>query len=258
MKYLRQRALDGEILCGVFCSLGSPVTVEIAGLAGFDWLLIDLEHGAGSEETVYHQLVAADTTSASPFVRIAANEPPRFKRVLDSGAMGVMVPWVSTVEQAQAAVSAIRYPGKGIRGVAKSHRGTRFGRDFEDYFPNAAGNLTLVVQIETVEGAANAADIAAVDGVDVLFVGPLDLSVSLGSPGDFESRTFKQTVAGVAKAARNAGKAAGILLQREDQLKPHFDLGFNFVALNSDLGLVISGMKQIAGAMAAAKASSSP
>jgi 4-hydroxy-2-oxoheptanedioate aldolase len=114
--------LAREWLAGTFLNLGSPMTVEIAGLAGFDWVLIDHEHGPGGEDTLLHQLHAASATPAFPVVRIAQNETPRFKRVLDMGALGVMVPYVSTAAETRAAVSAMRYPPHGVRGVEKGHR----------------------------------------------------------------------------------------------------------------------------------------
>jgi len=114
--------LAGEWVCGTFLNLGSAMTVEIAGLARFDWLLIDHEHGPGGEDTLLHQLHAASATPAFPIVRIAMNETPRFKRVLDMGALGVMVPYVSSAAEAKAAVQAMRYPPHGIRGVAKINR----------------------------------------------------------------------------------------------------------------------------------------
>jgi 4-hydroxy-2-oxoheptanedioate aldolase len=147
----RNRVLAREWLAGTFLNLGSPMTVEIAGLAGFDWILIDHEHGPGGEDTLLHQLHAASATPAFPVVRIAQNETPRFKRVLDMGALGVMVPYVSTAAETRAAVQAMRYPPHGIRGVAKFNRGAGFGADFEEYYAHAHERLLTVIQIETTE-----------------------------------------------------------------------------------------------------------
>ena len=117
MRFLRKRVLAGEVLAGTFCNLGSPITTEIAGRAGFDWLLLDLEHGAGDQSELMHQLQAAGAADTPALVRIAWNEPWRFKRVLDAGAAGVMVPWVSTPEEARAAAQATRYFPDGVRGA---------------------------------------------------------------------------------------------------------------------------------------------
>src|ERR1041384_4061742 len=150
----RKRVLAREWLCGTFLNLGSPISVEIAGLAGFDWLLIDHEHGPGGQDTLLHQLHAAAATPTCPVVRIAWNETPRFKRALDMGAFGIMVPYERQAEEARAAVAAMRYPPHGIRGVAKFNRGAGFGGDFEEYYAHAHERLRPCIQIETAHGVA--------------------------------------------------------------------------------------------------------
>jgi 4-hydroxy-2-oxoheptanedioate aldolase len=230
----RRRVLAREWLAGTFLNLGSPVTVEIAGLAGFDWLLIDHEHGPGGEDTLLHQLHAASATPAFPVVRIAANEAPRFKRVLDMGALGVMVPYVSTAAEAQGAVAAMRYPPHGIRGVAKFNRGAGFGGDFEEYYLHAHERLLGVIQIETPEAVKNIDAIAAVEGADVLFVGPTDLSYNMGIRDQLESALFVETLKRVSDAAAKHGKAAGILVQSGAMVQRVRELGYSFVALGSD------------------------
>lgn len=243
---IRQRVLNRELLTGTFLNLGSSLTVEMAGNSGFDWLLIDVEHGAGSHSNLLPQLQAAGATPAAPIVRIENNDPPRFKRVLDLGASGIMVPYVSSVEEAEHAVSAMRYPPRGIRGVAKLNRGSAFGAEFENYFTHSHEMLTTVVQIETVE-ALNCIDgIAAVDGVDVLFVGPIDLTVNMGIREQFDHPDFIAAKKKVTDAAQKAGKAAGILLLNPEQVEPALEQGFTFVALGSDGGLVGAGMRQLA------------
>lgn len=248
MKYLRERALAGETLAGTWLSLGSSVTAEMAGKAGFDWALVDLEHGVGDHESLLHQLQALDATPAAGIVRVAWNEPPRFKRALDLGASGIMVPYVNTAQEASLAASAMRFPPRGIRGVARSNRAAAFGSEFDDYFARASENLLTVVQIETVEAVENAGAIAAVDGVDVLFIGPLDLSVSLGIPQQSGHPDFLAALARVVAACKGAGKAAGILLPSTERLSAMQEMGFTFVAVGTDGGLVMTGMRQIAAA----------
>ena len=250
MRYLRERVLAGELLAGTFCNIGSHITTEMAGNAGFDWLLLDLEHGAGDQSELVHQLQAATAADTPALVRIAWNEPWRFKRVLDSGAAGVMVPWVSTVEEAQAAATAMRYFPHGVRGAATLIRANGFGRERDEYLETANDGLLTVVQIETRQAVENAAAIAAVDGVDVLFVGPFDLSIGLGIGGRFDHPEFLAALQQVVAGARGAGKAAGILLQRPDQVAATIERGFSFIALGSDGGLVSSGMAQLAAAFA--------
>lgn len=238
----RKRVLAREWLGGTFLNIGSPVTVEIAGLAGFDWLLIDHEHGPGGEDTMLHQLQAAAATPAFPIVRIAVNETARFKRVLDMGALGVMVPYVSTVAETRAAVSAMRYPPHGVRGVAKFNRGAGFGGDFEEYYAHAHERLVTVIQIETVEAIKNIDEIAAVDGADVLFVGPTDLSYNMGIRDQLESAQFTEALKKVSDAAKKHGKAAGILVHNNALVPKVRDLGYTFTALGSDGGAVRNGL----------------
>lgn len=238
----RRRVLAREWLTGTFLNLGSPMTVEIAGLAGFDWVLIDHEHGPGGEDTLLHQLHAASATPTFPVVRIAQNETPRFKRVLDMGALGVMVPYVSTAAEAQAAVLAMRYPPHGIRGVAKFNRGAGFGGDFEEYYAHAHERLVAVIQIETIEAVRNIEAIAAVDGADVLFVGPTDLSYNMGIRDQLESEAFTAALKAVSGAAQKHGKAAGILVHNAALVPKVRELGYTFVALGSDGGAVRAGL----------------
>lgn len=247
----RKRVLAREWLAGTFINLGSPVTVEIAGLAGFDWLLLDHEHGPGGEDTLLHQLQAASATPAFALVRIAWNDPVRFKRALDMGAMGIMVPYVNTPAEAQAAVSAMRYPPRGIRGVAKMNRGAGFGGDFDEYYKTSHERLLTVIQIESIEAVNNADAIAALDGVDVLFVGPADLSYNMGIPDQLDAPQFVEALKKVGDAACKHGKAAGILVQSAALFPKLRELGYSFMALGSDGGAVRSGLIALANALKA-------
>ena len=254
MKYLRQRALNGEVLAGAWLNLGSSLTAEMAGRAGFDWALIDLEHGVGDQVSLLHQLQALEATPAAGIVRIAWNEAPRFKRALDLGPSGIMVPYISTAAEARQAAEAMRYPPEGVRGVARSPRAAGFGQEFDTYFAEANANLLTIVQIETAEAVENAEEIAAVEGVDVLFIGPLDLSVSLGIPQQPAHPDFRAALNRVVAAARQAGKAAGILIPAAEQISPTVADGFTFIAVGSDGGLVAGGMRNIATAFAGYRA----
>jgi 4-hydroxy-2-oxoheptanedioate aldolase len=238
----RRRVLAREWTCGTFLNLGSPMTVEIAGLAGFDFLVIDHEHGPGGEDTLLHQLHAVASTPAFPIVRVAMNEAPRFKRVLDAGAFGVMVPYVNSGAEAAAAVSAMRYPPHGVRGVAKFNRGAGFGADFKDYYRHAHERLVAVVQIETPQALSNIDEIASVEGADVLFVGPTDLSYNLGIPDELNHPRFVEALGRVSESARRHGKAGGILVHDPALVATCRDAGYTFVALGSDGGLVRTGM----------------
>lgn len=243
MTFLHDRVATGERLFGTWCNLGSSITVEMAGIAGFDWVLLDLEHGVGDQESLIAQVQAATAAATTPIVRIAWNDPVRFKRVLDLGVSGVMVPYVQTADEAYAAVRAMRYPPDGVRGVASLTRATGFGTAFADYFDRANHDLLTIVQIETPTALANVEEIAAVDGVDVLFIGPLDLSTAMGIQGQYSNPHFLDAVDAVTNAARSNGKASGTLVLSPDTLAPMIERGMTFVAMGSDGGLVAAGMR---------------
>ena len=248
MKWIRQRVLKRELVIGTWLNLGSSLTAEIAASAGFDWVVIDMEHGAGDHESMVHQVQAVSATPAAPLVRVAWNEAPRFKRVLDLGVSGVVVPCVADGEEAKQAVSAMRYPPQGIRGVASLNRACDFGREFQAYFARANDELLTVVQVETEGSVERANEIAAVDGVDVLFIGPMDLSTSMGIVLQYDHPRFKAALARVSEACRRAGKAAGILLGRPEQVPDTIAAGFTFVGLGSDGGVMAEGMARLAAA----------
>jgi 4-hydroxy-2-oxoheptanedioate aldolase len=250
VNYIRKRVLSGEPMFGIWAGLGSSLTVEMIGAAGFDWICIDCEHGTGDYSELITQMQAASIGKAAPVVRVAWNEAPRFKRVLDLGAAGVVVPYVNTPDEAELAAKAMRYPPAGIRGVAKFNRACGFAQDFDEYFTQANDNLLTVVQIETAEALRNASDIAAVDGVDVLFIGPLDLSVNLGIRQQFVHREFLDAVSRVTRACGMHSKAAGILVPDPDYLEDWIAEGFTFLGVGSDGGILAKGLRDRASACA--------
>ncbi|MEW6671991.1 MAG: aldolase/citrate lyase family protein [Thermodesulfobacteriota bacterium] len=245
MKFIRERVLRRELMFGAGAQLGSSLTVEMIGAAGFDWTWIDCEHGAGDHSELISQIQAASLGSAPPVVRIAWNEAPRFKRVLDLGASGIMVPYVNNPAEARLAAQSMRYQPEGIRGVAQSPRACGFGRNFDDYYAKANDNLLTVVQIETQEAVDNAREIAAVPGVDVLFVGPFDLSVNMEIIKNFDHPKFVAALESVSEACKQHGKAAGILTPRLDYLSPWIEMGYTFFVVGSDSGCVANGFGQI-------------
>lgn len=241
MQWINRDKLRTEMLAGTFLNLGSATAVEIAANVGFDWLLIDLEHGSGALADLRSMLLACRGAQVAPIVRIRSVDPDTVKFVMDSGAAGIMFPFVSCVEEARRAVDCMKYPPQGSRGVAGIIRATDYGRSWSEYFKEANARGLVVVQIETSAAVEAAAAIAAVEGVDVLFVGPLDLSVSLGCPGDFSPPHFVEALQKVVAAAESHGKASGIL-SRPEFVAQHKALGFKFMALGSDAGAVLSGL----------------
>lgn len=245
----RQRVLAAETLVGTFLNLGSPVTTEMCGRAGFDWLLIDLEHGAGNEAGMLAELQAGATTAAVPLVRVEQGERMRIARTLDLGAPGIMVPRVESAEFAAEMVGYMRYPPAGVRGTALMTRGASFGEVTHDGLSAVHDRLVGIMQIESPRAVAAAPAIAAVDGVDVLFVGPTDLSHAMGIPGRVDEPAFHEAVAAVGRAARDAGKACGVLLWNPGQYQRYADLGYTFLAIGSDAAYVSAGANAALSAM---------
>ncbi len=243
VSWIRRRILDGERLGGAWLSLGSPIAAEIAGGVGFDWLLFDLEHGTSEFSDLLHQLQAVAAFPVGSIVRVAAIDAAGFKRVLDLGPQGLMVPNVRNAEEATRCVRFARVPPLGTRGAASSTRASGYGMGYESYLREVNGNLAIMAQIESAAGVENAAEIAAVDGIDVLFVGPTDLSIDLGTEADRPRGRFREAVQAIAHAALRNGKAAGVLVRNEEQARDYLELGFTVIALGSDRGLIASGMR---------------
>jgi 4-hydroxy-2-oxoheptanedioate aldolase len=242
MKWVRDEVLSGKFFGGAWLSLGSAVAAEIAGQAGFDWLLLDMEHGCGDYGDLMRQIQALGSSTSRAIVRVPIAEASVFKRVLDMGPAGLMIPNVTSPEMARHVVDIARIWPKGSRGLAQTTRASGYGASYEDYRASVNDGLLLVGQIESQEAIEKIDDIASVDGIDVLFVGPLDLSTDLGT--DNESPEFLEAITRVADAARNHGKAAGVLVRNNRQANDYQARGYTFIAMGSDRGLIISGMKK--------------
>jgi 2-keto-3-deoxy-L-rhamnonate aldolase RhmA len=243
MTDIRARALAGETLLGAFLDLNSPLSAEICGRAGYDWLIIDLEHGAATEADLLPLLLAVGVTPAAALVRPQSGERLRIGRALDLGAAGVMVPRLDTAGQVREAVGYLRYPPAGVRGVALRTRGAGMGTRGHGQV-GEVNELTLgIIQIESASAVAEVDAIAAIDGVDVLFVGPTDLSHSLGVPGRFDDPTYLAALDTVLAACSKHGKSPGILLYDPAVIARHVALGFRFIGLGSDGSFVSAGVK---------------
>ncbi len=233
----RQRLLASERLVGCWLSLGSPITTEVLGVAGFDWLLLDAEHAPNDVLSLIPQLMALKDSTSAPVVRPPSNEPVVIKRLLDAGFHNFLVPFVESAEQARQAVAATRYPPAGIRGVSVSQRSNRYG-SVPDYFKIVNEHIAVIVQIENRSGVAAAAEIAAIEGVDCLFVGPSDLAAAFGHLGNPNHPEVQEAIQQVQAAARAAGKPAGILAPAEADARRYLGAGLSFVAVGSDLGVL--------------------
>lgn len=234
---LIERVRHGDYLRGTFLNLGSSLVAEVCALSGFDWLLVDLEHGAGGEEGLLGQLLAGAAHGVAVIARTESPERIRVGHLLDLGVQGVMFPRLETPDEVRTAVSHLWYPPRGDRGIAGYNRARQFGGDGRTIDEVNEG-IVAIVQVESVSALENLDEIAAVGGVDVLFVGPADLSAALGVPGQLDHPLFHDALDRVIAAAAKNGVVAGILVGDPAQVGAYRDRGFRFVAVGSDSSLL--------------------
>jgi 4-hydroxy-2-oxoheptanedioate aldolase len=238
---LRRRVMAGEATLGIFVGAASTVTGEVCAAAGADWLLLDLEHGAGGEEQARGLIPAAAAYGVPTLVRVESAARIRIGRVLDLGAAGVMLPRLDSAAEVAEALAHLRYPPAGDRGVATYNRACRYGLD-PAALDRAAGGILGVVQIESVAAVKQADEIASLDGADVLFVGPRDLSHDLGVPGDVTAPSFTAALEEVRSAAREHGKACGLMVTDGAAAAARQAEGWTFVAIGSDTTLLAAAV----------------
>ena len=244
---------EGRTQLGAWLVSGAPSTAEALGCAGFDFLVVDMEHTPVDTPEMIEILRTIAGTPAQAMVRLVWNDPVWLKRVLDGGAQTVLLPFVQTAEEARRAVAATRYPPDGIRGVAGNHRGSRFGT-VPDYLKNAANELCVMVQIETVKGFENLAAIAAVPGVDSIFIGPSDLAASMGMLGDVGNPAVQQKLKEAAKQLRQLRKPCGILGMNPEMTTQFIGYGYDWVAIGSDMAFMVGRAQEVLGKARAAAA----
>ena len=230
---------------GLWSGLCSPMVAEIIAGAGFDWIVIDGEHAPNDIPSLLAQLQAMRGGSAEPVFRVPWNDPVVIKRALDVGARSLLVPFVQSAEEARKAVAAARYPPLGIRGVAVGPRANDYGR-IQGYHANAHLDTCVVVQLETKAALKEIEAIAAVEGVDGLFLGPSDLAADFGQIGNPSHPEVQAAIKDAGERIRTAGKSAGILSGNVDAVERLISLGFNFTAVGSDVGLLARTLESIA------------
>ena len=241
-----KRALKANKLqIGLWCSLSSHYATELVAGSGFDWILLDTEHSPNDLESVLQQLQAAAPYPTHPVVRVPWNDMVTIKRFLDIGAQSILIPYVQNAEEAKAAVAYTRYPSAGVRGVAGATRATRFGR-VKDYARRAHEEICVLVQVETQTALDNLEKIAAVDGVDGVFIGPADLHASLGCVGETNNPKVMPVIDEAIRRIRKAGKAPGILTGVEADARRWIDCGGLFVAVGADTGVLARGTEALA------------
>ncbi len=240
----KQKLLRGEPQFGLFCMSLTAQTAEALSTSGFDFLMFDAEHTPTSLPTLYTQALALAPSPTQCLVRMPSADPVLFKPVLDLAIDTVMVPNIRNADEARAAVRAVRYPPAGIRGVGGSVRATGYGRH-ADYYAAAAGRVCLLLQIESTEGLRNIEAIAAIEGVDGLFIGPVDLATDMGHLAQATHPAVMEAALDGIRRIRAAGKAAGILAA-EPQAGLYLQAGANLVCLGSDLGILVKAADALA------------
>lgn len=238
---LKQRLKNGENVLGVWSMLGSPAVTEILAIAGFDYIVIDQEHGLGDASSLAQQLQAISATPTTAVVRVPWNDHVYLKRVLDNGAEAVLIPSIDTAEEAGAAVAACLYPPKGRRGTASSSaRASSYGMA-PNYVATCAENLLIACQIESATAVHNIDAILAVEGIDLFFIGPFDLSATVGKMGNLKDPEVAGLISTAEKKIRAAGKPMGTVPHPGCTWKDMMDRGYQFVNAGSDIARLRDG-----------------
>lgn len=238
MPTIKEKLKAGQAVHGCWLNMGSSIAAEIFANAGFDWVLVDLEHGAGTEATLVPQLQAIGNGNATPLVRVESSDRARVQRVLDAGVHGVMFPQIRNAAEAREAISHMHYPPKGRRGLAKMVRAMQFGKNADEYLAFVETDLLGIIQIETRECLDHLDEIASIEGVDVLFIGPSDLSLALGVFGQWDHPLFVDALHATVEAAGKHGKTAGAWFLDPAQYDFFYQAGFRFLGCSSDLILL--------------------
>ncbi len=245
---VKQLLREGKKTVGAWAQLGSPLTAEILARAGFDWLMIDMEHGPGDIMTLISQCQAISGTSCVPLVRAPWNDFVIAKRILDAGAYGILFPYVNTRAEAEAAVRACRYPPAGIRGVAGSPRAAGFGQgSAANYLAHANEEILVLIAIETPEAVSNLPEILQVEGLDGIFIGPMDLATAMGHFADPSHPDVQSAIAGAEEQASKAGKVLATTCTSWEQAEALYRRGYQMLMVLADgVGLARIAAERVA------------
>ncbi len=244
---LKKRFAAGEALLGCFMQLGSPAAVEVAGLAGFDFIVIDAEHSEVNLETTAHMIRAADAVGLPTIMRCAVNEPQIILRYMDLGATGIQIPQINSAAETQRVVNSVKYRPVGRRGLASVRAAAHFMKTTQqEYIDDVNENALVVIHIETPEALTALPEIAQVPGLDVLFIGPTDLSYSLGFPGQFQHPEVQQAFDAVIAAARQNGKISGIMASDPKMAAGYITKGVQFVTTADKAELIGAARRYLA------------
>ena len=240
----KERLINGESLVGIFASLGSEMAAEVLGSSNIDYTLIDMEHAPNDLRNVVNQMQAVKAAGGECLVRIPVLDHIYAKRLLDAGATTIMFPQINNVNDAMNAVKAVKYPPNGIRGIAGATRANNFGRE-NNYVEVADEKICVICQIESLEACKNVKDIASADGVDLLFVGPGDLSADMGFIKNRNAIEVKEMALKVLKDSNECNKPCGIMVSNITEAKEMLQLGFAIVAVTTDLVLLRNAVDEI-------------
>ena len=233
---LKQRLQQREFTVGSWITIGSPIIAEIMSRAGFDWLVVDMEHSAITLDTAQDLIRVIELCSISPLVRVGHNQPNLIKRIMDAGAHGVIVPMVNSRKEAEQAVGSVKYPPNGFRGVGLA-RAQKYGADFEGYRLWNQEQSLVIVQVEHIKAVENLESILSVPGVDGFIVGPYDLSGSLGVPGQFDHPDVAEALQHVKRITSEKQALSGfhVIPPEPSALKEKKEEGYRFIAFSLDI-----------------------
>jgi 4-hydroxy-2-oxoheptanedioate aldolase len=248
VNHFKHAIISGKTPVGAWLVSGAASTAEALGCVGFDFLVVDMEHTPIDVPQMTDILRTIAGTSAQAIVRPPWNDMVTVKRLLDAGAQSLLFPFVQNAEEAKRAVAYTRYPGAGLRGVAAMHRGSRYGT-IADYQKRAHEELCVIVQIETLAAFDQLAAIAEVQGVDSIFIGPADLSASMGMLGDMGNPAVQEKLRAGARACRQLGKPCGIVGANPQIVERFLEYGFSWVAVGSDLAMMVGRAQEFLSAV---------
>jgi 4-hydroxy-2-oxoheptanedioate aldolase len=235
----------GELQIGLWAGMCSPIAAEILVDSNYDWIVVDGEHSPNTLDSLLAQLQVFARGTGEAVVRTPWNDMVMTKLVLDIGATTLLLPYVQNAEEAKRAVDAVRYPPRGNRGAAGSTRASRFGR-IKNYFADADKEICLLIQAETKDAVDQIEKMGAIDGVDGIFIGPNDLSASIGRLGNRMHKDVQDLIETAQKRIKATGKASGILASSEEEAQRYIDLGFTFVAVGADYSLYTKAVDSLA------------
>jgi len=227
----KEKIKAGKTAYGVFVNLGGPAIVEIIGLIGFDFVIFDAEHGPMGVESCEHMVRAADNVNITPVIRVAVNIPQNILRYLDIGALGIQMPMINTKADAESVVRAVKYPPEGSRGLA-GVRAANYGitGPLGDYVKEANYETMVIIHVESMQAVDSLKDILTVPGIDVIFIGPNDLSSAMGYPGQVNHPEVQKMIDNLLKEIHAAEKAAGMVAYDLDTLRKCKERGFQYIA----------------------------